>query len=164
MLSCKNLTPTLGGCIDNARPLSSSNTSSFAAFNGLWRSASSSRTQELRLSCSIAAGAAVTRTRDLSVRAATGNGAAPQQFDYDVVIIGAGVGGHGAALHAVEKVRYSTIDLMLFGGRILMSNGDAGVEDSDHRGRRGGRDVCESWLCAFQSALGSERAHAGASR
>lgn len=27
----------------------------------------------------------------------------PQGFDYDVVIIGAGVGGHGAALHAVEK-------------------------------------------------------------
>ena len=24
------------------------------------------------------------------------------QFDYDLVIIGAGVGGHGAALHAVE--------------------------------------------------------------
>lgn len=27
----------------------------------------------------------------------------PQAFDYDVIIIGAGVGGHGAALHAVEK-------------------------------------------------------------
>lgn len=25
-------------------------------------------------------------------------------FDYDLLIIGAGVGGHGAALHAVEKV------------------------------------------------------------
>ena len=25
-----------------------------------------------------------------------------QQFDYDLVIIGAGVGGHGAALHAVS--------------------------------------------------------------
>lgn len=35
--------------------------------------------------------------------AADTNGA-PQTFDYDVVIIGAGVGGHGAALHAVEKV------------------------------------------------------------
>jgi len=103
MLTCKNLTPTLGGCIENARPLSSSNTS-FAAFNGLWRTSSSrlSSPQELRLSCSTP-GAAVTRTRDFSVRAATGNGAAPQQFDYDVVIIGAGVGGHGAALHAVEK-------------------------------------------------------------
>lgn len=32
------------------------------------------------------------------------NGSAPTSFDYDVVIIGAGVGGHGAALHAVEKV------------------------------------------------------------
>lgn len=31
------------------------------------------------------------------------NNGTPQAFDYDVVIIGAGVGGHGAALHAVEK-------------------------------------------------------------
>uniref|UniRef100_A0A803N6P9 Dihydrolipoyl dehydrogenase n=1 Tax=Chenopodium quinoa TaxID=63459 RepID=A0A803N6P9_CHEQI len=29
--------------------------------------------------------------------------ASPKSFDYDLVIIGAGVGGHGAALHAVEK-------------------------------------------------------------
>lgn len=33
-----------------------------------------------------------------------GNGAPSKGFDYDLVIIGAGVGGHGAALHAVEKV------------------------------------------------------------
>ncbi|XP_076960748.1 dihydrolipoyl dehydrogenase 2, chloroplastic-like isoform X2 [Bidens hawaiensis] len=35
----------------------------------------------------------------------TGNGASLTKggFDYDLVIIGAGVGGHGAALHAVEK-------------------------------------------------------------
>jgi hypothetical protein len=26
-------------------------------------------------------------------------------YDYDLVIIGAGVGGHGAALHAVDMVR-----------------------------------------------------------
>lgn len=26
------------------------------------------------------------------------------EYDYDLVIIGAGVGGHGAALHAVDKV------------------------------------------------------------
>lgn len=26
-----------------------------------------------------------------------------QEFDYDLVIIGAGVGGHGAALHAVSR-------------------------------------------------------------
>nr|BAH19701.1 AT3G16950 [Arabidopsis thaliana] len=32
-----------------------------------------------------------------------GNGAPPKSFDYDLIIIGAGVGGHGAALHAVEK-------------------------------------------------------------
>ncbi|KAL0717320.1 hypothetical protein Bca4012_066642 [Brassica carinata] len=31
------------------------------------------------------------------------NGAPPKSFDYDLIIIGAGVGGHGAALHAVEK-------------------------------------------------------------
>ncbi|KAL0788016.1 hypothetical protein Bca101_004262 [Brassica carinata] len=35
--------------------------------------------------------------------AATTNGAPPKSFDYDLIIIGAGVGGHGAALHAVEK-------------------------------------------------------------
>ncbi|XP_031264464.1 dihydrolipoyl dehydrogenase 2, chloroplastic-like [Pistacia vera] len=32
----------------------------------------------------------------------SGNGT-PKSFDYDLVIIGAGVGGHGAVLHAVEK-------------------------------------------------------------
>lgn len=32
------------------------------------------------------------------------NGTPPKSFDYDLIIIGAGVGGHGAALHAVEKV------------------------------------------------------------
>ncbi|KAF3967949.1 hypothetical protein CMV_008114 [Castanea mollissima] len=32
-----------------------------------------------------------------------GNGSPPKSFDYDLLIIGAGVGGHGAALHAVEK-------------------------------------------------------------
>ncbi|KAL4588380.1 hypothetical protein LXL04_001264 [Taraxacum kok-saghyz] len=31
------------------------------------------------------------------------NGNSAKGFDYDLVIIGAGVGGHGAALHAVEK-------------------------------------------------------------
>jgi hypothetical protein len=30
-------------------------------------------------------------------------------FDYDLVIIGCGVGGHGAALHAVEQVRRSRV-------------------------------------------------------
>lgn len=33
------------------------------------------------------------------------NGSPPKSFDYDLVVIGAGVGGHGAALHAVEKVQ-----------------------------------------------------------
>ncbi|KAL1194717.1 Dihydrolipoyl dehydrogenase 2 [Cardamine amara subsp. amara] len=40
--------------------------------------------------------------RRIEVFAAAGNGA-PKSFDYDLIIIGAGVGGHGAALHAVEK-------------------------------------------------------------
>ncbi|KAI5658586.1 hypothetical protein M9H77_27379 [Catharanthus roseus] len=37
------------------------------------------------------------------VSASLSNGNASKGFDYDLVIIGAGVGGHGAALHAVEK-------------------------------------------------------------
>ncbi|KAM0886686.1 hypothetical protein ACQ4PT_014596 [Festuca glaucescens] len=45
-----------------------------------------------------------TAKRKMLAAAATGNGAAGSGgFDYDLVIIGAGVGGHGAALHAVEK-------------------------------------------------------------
>ncbi len=40
------------------------------------------------------------RRAPLVVRAAAG-----KEFDYDLVIIGCGVGGHGAALHAVESVR-----------------------------------------------------------
>ncbi|KAK9288756.1 hypothetical protein L1049_017220 [Liquidambar formosana] len=44
------------------------------------------------------------RSRSKKVSASSsGNGTAPKGFDYDLVIIGAGVGGHGAALHAVEK-------------------------------------------------------------
>ncbi|XP_010914552.1 dihydrolipoyl dehydrogenase 2, chloroplastic [Elaeis guineensis] len=38
-----------------------------------------------------------------TVAAVSGNGSPSKAFDYDLVIIGAGVGGHGAALHAVEK-------------------------------------------------------------
>lgn len=117
MLVCKNLTPTLW-CVGNPSwnaSISSSSertTTTFGAFNGLWLATSSSnnvtKNQQLRVSSSSSSkqrAAAKTRSGDLSVRAASGNGAAPQQFDYDVVIIGAGVGGHGAALHAVEKVR-----------------------------------------------------------
>ncbi|KAF0929107.1 hypothetical protein E2562_015214 [Oryza meyeriana var. granulata] len=48
--------------------------------------------------------AAARRKKAAAAAAATGNGAAGSGgFDYDLVIIGAGVGGHGAALHAVEK-------------------------------------------------------------
>lgn len=40
-------------------------------------------------------------SRNGATQAAAGSG---HKFDYDLVIIGAGVGGHGAALHAVEQV------------------------------------------------------------
>ncbi|KAL5163399.1 Dihydrolipoyl dehydrogenase 1, chloroplastic [Glycine soja] len=44
------------------------------------------------------------RPRSAAVSAAlSSNGIPPKSFDYDLLIIGAGVGGHGAALHAVEK-------------------------------------------------------------
>uniref|UniRef100_A0A0D9V0H3 Dihydrolipoyl dehydrogenase n=1 Tax=Leersia perrieri TaxID=77586 RepID=A0A0D9V0H3_9ORYZ len=47
---------------------------------------------------------AAARRKAAAAAAANGNGAAVSGgFDYDLVIIGAGVGGHGAALHAVEK-------------------------------------------------------------
>lgn len=39
-----------------------------------------------------------------NVSASLGDNGIPKSFDYDLIIIGAGVGGHGAALHAVEKV------------------------------------------------------------
>lgn len=53
---------------------------------------------------------------------ASDNGSAPKSFDYDLLIIGAGVGGHGAALHAVEKVRF---DSFRFGS---FSRGKCGFE------------------------------------
>lgn len=43
------------------------------------------------------AGACARRAASLAVKAAA------HQYDYDLVIIGCGVGGHGAALHAVES-------------------------------------------------------------
>lgn len=43
------------------------------------------------------------RKKVISASVLVENGNAPTSFDYDLVIIGAGVGGHGAALHAVEK-------------------------------------------------------------
>ena len=47
----------------------------------------------------------VLKKRRHYVSAAASNGSpSKRKFDYDLVIIGAGVGGHGAALHAVEKV------------------------------------------------------------
>ena len=43
-------------------------------------------------------------SRALKPRAAVVTQAADKQYDYDLVIIGCGVGGHGAAMHAVEQV------------------------------------------------------------
>ncbi|XP_010449841.1 PREDICTED: dihydrolipoyl dehydrogenase 2, chloroplastic [Camelina sativa] len=43
------------------------------------------------------------QNRRIEISASAGNGAPSKSFDYDLIIIGAGVGGHGAALHAVEK-------------------------------------------------------------
>lgn len=50
-----------------------------------------------------------TENNKLSISASlSDNGSPATSFDYDLVIIGAGVGGHGAALHAVEKVYIET--------------------------------------------------------
>lgn len=54
-----------------------------------------------------------TRSQSLKVSAsADDNGNPAKSFDYDIVIIGAGVGGHGAALHAVEKVYSNSSNLI----------------------------------------------------
>jgi dihydrolipoamide dehydrogenase len=60
----------------------------------------STLSKELRVSRSTKNVNANVRRKDW--RAGVARSAA-EAFDYDVVIIGAGVGGHGAALHAVEK-------------------------------------------------------------
>ena len=48
------------------------------------------------------------------VSAALSDNGTPSKFDYDLVIIGAGVGGHGAALHAVEKVKLGFYVVLAF--------------------------------------------------
>ncbi|KAI5650899.1 hypothetical protein M9H77_36904 [Catharanthus roseus] len=59
-----------------------------------------------------------TRSQSLKVSAsADDNGNPAKSFDYDIVIIGAGVGGHGAALHAVEKgLKTAIIEGDMMGG------------------------------------------------
>uniref|UniRef100_A0A0A9A3A4 Uncharacterized protein n=1 Tax=Arundo donax TaxID=35708 RepID=A0A0A9A3A4_ARUDO len=57
----------------------------------------------LRISQAEHAGRAVVRAAAAANGAVAGSGG----VDYDLVIIGAGVGGHGAALHAVEEVSAS---------------------------------------------------------
>ncbi|KAL6324092.1 hypothetical protein AAG906_006363 [Vitis piasezkii] len=55
------------------------------------------RTEALKL------GANSNRWKVVAAAVAPQNESASDEFDYNLVIIGAGVGGHGAALHAVEK-------------------------------------------------------------
>ncbi|KAJ9681777.1 hypothetical protein PVL29_017920 [Vitis rotundifolia] len=55
------------------------------------------RTEALKL------GAKSNRWKVVAAAVAPQNGSASDEFDYNLVIIGAGVGGHGAALHAAEK-------------------------------------------------------------
>lgn len=96
--------------LERSNAVSSSSSSSscvptLVSYSGLKRSnagvSASKVVRELRVVPAAARGG----VRGLRVEAAIDvNGAGPQSFDYDVVIIGAGVGGHGAALHAVEKV------------------------------------------------------------
>ncbi|KAG0630522.1 hypothetical protein M758_1G184400 [Ceratodon purpureus] len=92
------------GVASSASSCSSSSSSScvpaLVSYSGLKRinAGVSKVVRELRVAPAGARGG----VRGLRVEAAAVNGA-PQSFDYDVVIIGAGVGGHGAALHAVEK-------------------------------------------------------------
>ena len=65
--------------------------------------------------------------------------ATPDKYDYDLVIIGCGVGGHGAALHAVEQVGaeglIDNVSPEPFGH--AMPSGmtlDSGPESGRHRG------------------------------
>ncbi|GAB4820403.1 hypothetical protein N2152v2_007449 [Parachlorella kessleri] len=61
------------------------------------------------MTCKSSVTSAAPRRLSSLVASASKNGAAAapasasQKFDYDLVIVGAGVGGHGAALHAVEQ-------------------------------------------------------------
>lgn len=47
--------------------------------------------------------------RQLRAACVTATAQAGQKYDYDLVIVGAGVGGHGAALHAIESVSVSPL-------------------------------------------------------
>lgn len=44
------------------------------------------------------------RSRRVYVAGTVAKAQAAQKYDYDLVIVGAGVGGHGAAMHAIESV------------------------------------------------------------
>lgn len=89
----------------SARSLSASSSAAFA------RPDASARTLRQGLTRVVASGR---RALAAGPRAAGGD------FDYDLIIIGAGVGGHGAALHAVEQASaYTNSPLPLHGNRFL---------------------------------------------
>ncbi|KAK4378853.1 hypothetical protein RND71_000715 [Anisodus tanguticus] len=71
-------------------------------FCGIRREAFGFKSLNSSLSTRLQASNATRRPNRIAASLA-GNGAPSNGFDYDLVIIGAGVGGHGAALHAVEK-------------------------------------------------------------
>lgn len=76
------------------------------------------------LSISPAAAARLPVARAATNGAVAGSGG----FDYDLVIIGAGVGGHGAALHAVEEVGEACLVSLLEVFRIVCAGASvAGV-------------------------------------
>ena len=52
-------------------------------------------------------------TQRRACRGASTVAQAKKEYDYDLVIIGCGVGGHGAALHAVESVSSCFLPLLL---------------------------------------------------
>lgn len=62
------------------------------------------RLKTSNLSCSTGVIASLRQNLTTKISASLSENGTPKKgFDYDLVIIGAGVGGHGAALHAVEK-------------------------------------------------------------
>ena len=66
--------------------------------------------------------------RAAAAAATNGTVAGSGGFDYDLVIIGAGVGGHGAALHAVEEVcAYCVLCLVIDVAYARCSRGSVGM-------------------------------------
>ncbi|XP_019187995.1 PREDICTED: dihydrolipoyl dehydrogenase 2, chloroplastic-like isoform X2 [Ipomoea nil] len=73
-------------------------------FCGLRREAFGAKSLSSSLRSTRFSSSCLRRSHSGKVSASLGNGTPSNSgFDYDLLIIGAGVGGHGAALHAVEK-------------------------------------------------------------